>query len=159
MLMAELSDLEENDFDVYVNRLFVELIDSNGTFSASPVVSSTAFDRNQAYNLYSLNVTNNPNFFKVVNVYNNGSTTSAPATSLNASYLSQVGRDLSFSIRISDFLAANPSYYFNTYGRIVASTISGLNASTALHIFTSVRVMGANIGHSLDVPVVLIYQP
>lgn len=158
-VQKELADLEENEFDVYTNRLFVELIDSNGVFSTSPVVSSTAFDRNQAYNVYTINSTITPDFFRTVNVYNNGSTTSAPATSLNATYLSQVGKDVSFSLRISDFLASNPSYYFTTYGRTQGTTISGLNSATALHIFTSVRVMGANIGHSLDVPVVLIYQP
>lgn len=158
-VQKELADLEENEFDVYTNRLFVELIDSNGVFSISPVVSSTAFDRNQAYNVYTINSTITPDFFRTVNVYNNGSTTSAPATSLNATYLSQVGKDVSFSLRISDFLASNPSYYFTTYGRTQGTTISGLNSATALHIFTSVRVMGANIGHSLDVPVVLIYQP
>lgn len=158
-VQKELSDLEDNDFDVYANRLFLEVIDSNGAFSVSPIVSSTAFNRNQAYNLYSVNSSNNPNFFKTVNVYNNGATTSAPATSLNATYITQVGKDLAFSLRISDFLASNPSYYFNTYGSIQGSTISGLNASTALHIFTSLRIVGANLGHSIDVPVVLIYQP
>jgi hypothetical protein len=158
-VQKELADLEDTSFDIYANRLFLDVIDSTGVFSSSPKVSSTAFSRNQAYNLYSVDTTNNPNFFNTVNVYNNGSTVSAPATSLNATYISQVGKDLSFSLRISDFLASNPSYYFNTYGSIQGTTISGLNSSTALHIFTSIRVVGANIGHSIDVPVVLIYQP
>ena len=158
-VQRELGDLEDTAFDVYANRLFLDVIDSNGTFSTSPIVSSTAFNRNQAYNLYSVDVNNNPNFFKTVNVYNNGSTTSEPATSINATYISQVGRDLSFSLRISDFLASNPSYYFNTYGRTQTTTVGSLNISTALHIFTSLRVLGSNIGHSIDVPVVLIYQP
>jgi len=158
-VQKELADLEDNDFDIYANRLFLEVIDSTGVFSASPIVSSTAFDRNQAYNLYKVNLTSNPNFFKVVNVYNNGSTTSAPATSINATYITQVGRDLSFSLRVSDFLAANPAYYFNTYGRTDAgATTIGLTAS-AKFIFTSIRVVGSNIGFTLDVPVVLAYQP
>jgi len=158
-VQKELADLQETDFDIYANRLFLDVIDSVGNFSVSPIVSSTAFNRNQAYNLFSVNSTTNTDFFRAVNVYNNGATTSAPATSLRASYLSQVGLDLSFSLRISDFLASNPSYYFTTYGRTQGTTISGLNSATALHIFTSLRVMGANIGHTIDVPVVLIYQP
>jgi len=158
-VQKELADLEENQFDIYVNRLFLEVIDSNGVFSVSPLVSSTAFDRNQAYNLYTVNATNNPAFFKTVSVYNNGSTVSKPATSLNATYISQVGKDLAFSLRISDFLASNPSYYFDRYGQTNASLpISGLSAS-AKYISTTIRVNGANIGHSIDVPVVLAYQP
>jgi hypothetical protein len=158
-VQRELADLEDNDFDIYANRLFLDVIDSTGVFSVSPIVSSTAFDRNQAYNLYKVNLVNNPNFFRTVNVYNNGSTTSAPATSINATYITQVGRDISFSLRISDFLAANPAYYFNTYGRTDAgATTIGLTAS-AKFIFTSIRVVGSNIGFTLDVPVVLAYQP
>ena len=158
-VQVELADLEDNEFDIYVNRLFAEVIDSSGVFSVSPIVSSTAFNRNQAYNLYTVNANNNPNFFKTVNVYNNGSTTTKPATSLNANYITQIGKDLSFSLRISDYLASNPAYYFSTYGQTQATTISGLNSATALHIFTSLRVIGANMGHTIDVPVVLIYQP
>lgn len=159
-VQRELADLEESTFDVYMNRLFLDLLDSNGTFSVSPIVSSTAFNRNQAYNLYTVNVTANPAFFKAVNVYNNGQTTSAPATSLSATYLSQVGKDISFSLRISDFLASNPSYYFSTYGRTDAgnATTLGLSAS-AQFIFTSLRIVGSNIGCSIDIPVVLAYQP
>lgn len=158
-VQKELADLEENQFDIYVNRLFLEVIDSNGAFTVSPLVSSTAFDRNQAYNLYTVNATNNAAFFKTVNVYNNGATVSKPATSLNATYISQVGKDLSFSLRISDFLASNPSYYFDRYGQTNASLpISGLSAA-AKYISTTVRVNGANIGHSIDVPVILAYQP
>lgn len=159
LAQRELADLEETDFDIYANRLFLDVIDSVGNFSVSPIVSSTAFNRNQAYNLFSVNSTTNPDFFKTVNVYNNGSTTSAPATSLLAGFTSQVGKDVSFSLRISDFLASNPAYYFTTYGSTQGTTISGLNSATARHIFTSLRIAGANIGHTIDIPVVLIYQP
>jgi len=158
-VQKELADLQENEFDIYVNRLFMEVIDSTGIFSVSPIVSSTAFNRNQAYDLYTVNATNNPNFFKAVNVFNNGSTTSRPATSLNVNNITQVGSDVAFSLRISDFIASNPAFYFNTYGQLRGTTISGLNSSTALHIFTSLRVIGATIGHTIDIPVVLIYQP
>lgn len=158
-VQRELADLEENSFDIYCNRLFLDVIDSNGNFSVSPIVSSTAFNRNQAYNLFTVNATNNPDFFKTVNVFNNGLTTASPATSINATFISQVGKDLSFSLRISDFLASNPAYYFNTYGSTRSSTIGSLNAATALHIYTTVRIMGVNIGHTIDIPVVLIYQP
>lgn len=158
-VQRELADLEENEFDIYANRLFLEVIDSNGLFSSSPIVTSTAFDRNQAYNLYSVNATSNPDFFKTVNVFNNGATVSKPATSLNATYITQVGRDLSFSLRISDFLAANPAYYFDRYGQTISPVpVSGLT-SGAKYISTTLRVNGANIGHTIDIPVVLAYQP
>ena len=158
-VQRELADLEENEFDIYANRLFLEVIDSNGLFSSSPIVTSTAFDRNQAYNLYSVNATSNPDFFKTINVFNNGATVSKPATSLNATYITQVGRDLSFSLRISDFLAANPAYYFDRYGQTISPVpVSGLT-SGAKYISTTLRVNGANIGHTIDIPVVLAYQP
>jgi len=109
--------------------------------------------------LYTVNTTNNPNFFKTVNVFNNGATVSKPATSLNATYITQVGRDLSFSLRISDFLAANPAYYFDRYGQTISPVpVSGLT-SGAKYISTTLRVNGANIGHTIDIPVVLAYQP
>ena len=158
-VQRELADLEESEFDIYANRLFLEVIDSNGLFSSSPIVTSTAFDRNQAYNLYSVNATSNPDFFKAVNVFNNGATVSKPARSLNATYITQVGRDLSFSLRISDFLAANPAYYFDRYGQTISPVpVSGLT-SGAKYISTTLRVNGANIGHTIDIPVVLAYQP
>lgn len=157
-----LGRLEEPGFSVYVNRLFLQVVDRNLQKSAEPIVSTNVFSRTQASDIYNLSVSLNPTYFGDITTYNDG-TQPRLATSLNASNLSQVGKELQFSLRLSDDLASNPSYYFTTYGTLVGTgrTIAGKSISSSdgvYEISTIVRVMGNNYGFSVDIPVKLYYK-
>ena len=75
----------------------------------------------------------------------------------------QVGKELQFSLQISDFLAANLSYYFTTYGQLAtgvlttAATTVSADGSTYV-ISTFVRVVGDSYGFAVDIPVKLFYK-
>ena len=112
-------DLEETSFSIYVNRLFLQVGDKNlETGTVLPVFSTNVFNRTQTADVYKVDVTNNQNFFGDVETYNAGTVTNL-ATSLNALSIDQVGKELQFSLKISNILASNPSYYFSTFGSAV----------------------------------------
>jgi hypothetical protein len=69
----------------------------------------------------------------------------------------QVGKEVQFSLQLSDFIANNPSYYFSTYGSSVSLT-APIATGTYQAITTFVRVVGDNYGFSVDVPVTLLYK-
>lgn len=159
-----LGRLEESSFSVFVNRLFLQVTDKNLQKSAEPIISTNVFSRTQAADVYNLSVSLNPTYFGDILTYNDG-TQPRLATSLNASNLSQVGKELQFSLRLSDDLASNPSYYFSTYGRLVGSpssqTVAGKTVTSSDNVYeisTIVRVMGNNYGFSVDIPVKLYYK-
>jgi hypothetical protein len=156
---VSLGRLEETSFSVYANNLFLQVVDRNLQKTIEPVISTNVFSRSQAADVYVLNKTLNASYFGDTTVYNNG-TQQKLATSLLASSLSQVGKELQFSLRMSDNLASNPSYYFSTYGTDFEGTVAGLSIS-ALNsvkvISTTVRVVGNSFGFSVDIPVKLFY--
>jgi len=155
-----LGRLEEPSFSVYVNNLFLQVVDKNLQKTNEPVLSTNVFSRSQASDVYVLNKVTDPSYFGDIGVYNNG-TQQKLATSLLASSLSQVGKELQFSLRLSDNLASNPSYYFSTYGSSFTSTVAGLSVSggdSVSVISTIVRIVGNNFGFSVDIPVKLFYK-
>jgi len=147
-----LGALEEINFSIYVNRLFLKVVDKNYTFAKEPAVIASPFSRTQATDVYKLSVSNDPTYFGDVEstTVNNATTL---ATSLSALSLQQVGKEVQFSLQLSDFVANNPSYYFSTYGSSVT-----LTAGTFTAINTFVRVVGDNYGFSIDIPVTLLYK-
>lgn len=159
-VVIPLGDLEETSFSVYVNRLFLKLLDSQYNASVQPVIVANPFTKNQATNLYKLPV-ETPNFFAPVEVKPAVNNVSQLATSLATSLPNQVGRELQFSLQISDFLAANLSYYFTTYGITYPGTsLGGVSTAgnTIYQISTTVRVVGDNYGFAVDIPVKLFYK-
>ena len=79
--------------------------------------------------------------------------------SLSALSLQQVGKELQFSLQLSDFLASNPSYYFTTYGQSYTGQVGTAypTSFTSTVISTIIRVVGDNYGFSVDIPVKLFY--
>lgn len=156
-------DLEEVTFNIYVNRLFLSVGDKNlDTNVLRPVFSTNVFKRTQAADVYKVGFPLNSTFFGDVEQYNDGNQTKL-LTSLNASSIEQVGKELQFSLKISSILASNPSYYFTTFGQAVSagSIISGKTVSGGDNIYvisTFVRVEGANYGYGLDIPINLYYK-
>lgn len=156
-------DLEETSFSIYVNRLFLQVGDNNlQTDTVLPVFSTNTFNRTQTSDVYKVDVVNNPNFFGEVETYNDGTVTKL-ATSLNALGIDQVGKELQFSLKISNILASNPSYYFTTFGSALGTgyIVSGktLGSSDGIYmISTTVRVVGNTYGYSIDIPVKLFYK-
>ena len=157
---TSLGRLEEAGFSVYVNSLFLQVVDKNLQKLVEPAISTNVFSRTQAADMYVFNASLNPSYFGDVAVYNNGTQTKL-ATSIQATSLAQLGKELQFSLRLSDELASNPSYYFSNYGTSFASTVAGLSVSggdSVSVISTIVRVVGNNYGFSVDVPVKLFYK-
>ena len=75
--------------------------------------------------------------------------------------MNQVGKELQFSLRLSNDLASNPSYYFNTFGSSFTSVVANKTAiagDNVSMISTVVRVVGNKYGFSLDIPVKLFYK-
>jgi hypothetical protein len=160
-VVIPLGDLEETSFSIYVNRLFLKLLDNQYSPSVQPIIVANPFTRNQATNLYRI-PTDTPNFFAPVEVKPAVNNVSQLATSLATSLPNQVGRELQFSLQVSDFLAANLAYYFTTYGQQYTGTITAgvtVTAPQAVYeISTMVRVVGDNYGFAVDVPVKLYYK-
>lgn len=156
-------DLEETSFSIFVNRLFLSIADKNlQNTNLQPVFSTNVFNRTQTADVYKIDVFNNQNFFGDVETYNDGNQTKL-ATSLNALSLDQVGKELQFSLKISNILASNPSYYFSTFGTILPNSyiVSGKTVSYSDNIYvisTTVRVVGNTYGYAVDVPVKLFYK-
>jgi hypothetical protein len=155
-------DLEETSFSIYVNRLFLSVADKNLQVSSRPVFSTNVFNRTQTADVYKVDLFNNQSFFGSPETYNDGNVTKI-ASSLNASNIDQVGRELQFSLKISNILASNPSYYFTTFGSLLpnSSVVSGktINSSDTVYmISTTVRIVGNTYGYSVDVPVKLFYK-
>lgn len=153
-----LGALEETSFSVYVNRLFLKLVDKNYVFNKEPSVIAATFARTQATDVYKLTTDVDTSYFGDVETYQINNSTSL-ATSLSALSLQQVGKELQFSLQLSDFLASNPSYYFTTYGQSYTGQVGTAYPSslTATVISTVVRVVGDNYGFSVDIPVKLFY--
>lgn len=159
-VVIPLGDLEETSFSVYVNRLFLKLLDNQYNASVQPVIVANPFTKNQATNLYKLPA-ETPNFFGPVEVKPSVNNVSQLATSLATSLPNQVGRELQFSLQISDFLAANLAYYFSTYGSIFTGTLgsTAITVPEAVYqISTTVRVVGDNYGFAVDIPIKLFYK-
>lgn len=159
-VVIPLGDLEETSFSVYVNRLFLKLLDNQYNASVQPIIVANPFTKNQATNLYKLPA-ETPNFFGPVEVKPSVNNVSQLATSLATSLPNQVGRELQFSLQISDFLAANLSYYFSTYGiSYPGATLGGVSTSGqgVYQISTTVRVVGDNYGFAVDIPIKLFYK-
>jgi hypothetical protein len=154
-------DLEESSFMIYVNRLFLSVVDKNlESGNLRPTFSTNVFNRTQAADVYRVDAFNNSTFFGDIEQYNDGNTTKL-ATSLNALSIDQVGKELQFSVKISNILASNPSYYFTTFGSLFSGTVSGKSVSTSDNVYvisTTVRVVGVTYGYSIDVPVKLFYK-
>lgn len=172
-VIVPLGQLEETSFSIYVNRLFLKVVDKNYKFSKQPAIIASTFSRTQATDIYkistpqassTLTAVNNivpanlgdASYFGNIETYQINNTTNL-ATSLAASTLQQVGKEVQFSLQLSDFLASNPSYYFSTYGTSYAGGIgsSGIVSSTV--ISTTVRVVGDNLGFAIDIPVKIFY--
>ena len=151
-----LGSLEEVNFSVYVNRLFLKVVDKSYNFAKEPAVIASPFSRTQATDVYKLSVNTDPTYFGDIEstTVNNATTL---ATSLAASLPQQVGKEIQFSLQLSDFVANNPSYYFTTYGTDATLTLSS-TSNTYKIINTFVRVVGDNYGFSIDVPVTLVYK-
>lgn len=147
-----LGALEETSFSIYVNRLFLKVIDKNSQYLKNPVILANPFSRTQATDVYKVSVNLDPTYFGDVETYQVSNTTSL-ATSLQASFLNQVGKELQFSLELSDFLASNPSYYFSTYGQTYGGNLAGVTAIAASMISTFVRVVSDNYGFGIDIPV------
>ena len=147
-----LGSLEEVNFSIYVNRLFLKVVDKNYNFAKEPAVIASPFSRTQATDVYKISVNNDPTYFGDVEstTVNNATTL---ASSLATNLIQQVGKEVQFSLQLSDFIANNPSYYFSTYGSSVT-----LTAGTFTAINTFVRVVGDNYGFSVDIPVTLLYK-
>lgn len=159
-VVIPLGDLEETSFSVYVNRLFLKLLDNQYNASVQPIIVANPFTKNQATNLYKLPA-ETPNFFGPVEVKPSVNNVSQLATSLATSLPNQVGRELQFSLQISDFLAANLAYYFSTYGSIFTGTLgsTAITVPEAVYqISTTVRVVGDNYGFAVDIPIKLFYK-
>jgi hypothetical protein len=155
-----LGSLEETSFSIYVNNLFLQVVDKNFFKAVEPAISTNVFNRSQAMDMYKINADLNPTYFGTIATYNQGTQTKL-ATSLLASNVSQVGKELQFSLQLSNDLASNPSYYFSTYGTSFTSTVAGLSVSagdSVSVISTTVRVVGNRYGFSVDIPVKLFYK-
>lgn len=151
-----LGNLEETNFSVYVNRLFLKLVDKNYQYLKEPSLVSSAFSRSQATDVYKLSVKNDPSYFGDVETYQVSNSTSL-ATDLAASSINQVGKEVQFSLQLSDFVANNPSYYFTTYGQSYTGAIGTSASVTATYISTVIRIVGDNYGFSVDIPIKLFY--
>jgi len=155
----ELGGLEERSFSIHVNKLFLQVVDKTLVSSQSPSITTNVFNRTQAVDVYFVSADNNA-FFGDIQTYNDGIQTKL-ATSLRASSLAQVGKELQFSLRVSQDLASNPSYYFTTFGSLFSGTVAGKAITAADGVYmisTTVRVMGNTYGFSLDIPVKLFYK-
>lgn len=156
-------DLEETSFSVYVNRLFLQVADKNlETGTVLPVFSTNTFNRTQTSDVYKVDIVNNSTFFGDIETYNAGTVTNL-ATSLNALSVDQVGKELQFSLKVSNILASNPSYYFTTFGTALGTgyVVSGKTVAGSDGIYmisTTVRVVGNTYGYSIDIPVKLFYK-
>jgi len=166
---VSLGRLEETSFTIFVNRLFLQVADKNMQKTVQPAISTNVFNRAQATDAYIVGtgysgiidpLFKTSGFFGSVGEYNNGTNT-VLATSIRASSKDQVGKELQFSLKISDFLASNPSFYFSTYGASFSGTVAGASVSSGdavSMISTTVRVLGNTYGFSVDIPVKLFYK-
>jgi hypothetical protein len=148
------ADLTETQFAVYMNNLFLEPIDSNGT-SATSIVTNTqgtlTVTQTGIYNTvdntaaYMLTNTTTPNYFG-----------DAPVSNLSP-FTGPQGPSLQFGLKASTTLLNNLSYYFTKYGSSQTnfSGVSGLNVKV---ISTSVKVKGMSLGYELSIPIQLIAQ-
>lgn len=155
-----LGNLQETSFSIYVNRLFLKVLDNQYNESVKPIISANPFTKAQASSIYNISL-ETPNFSAPVEVKPAVSNVTQLATSLATSLPDQVGRQLQFSLQISDFLAANLSYYFSTYGSLYSGTSIGsisTAGNTIYQISTMVRVVGNNYGFAVDIPIKLFYK-
>lgn len=170
-----LGGLEETSFSVYVNRLFLRLLDKNSVFSNRPTIVASPFQRSQATDVYRLssnksfavNNSNNPvfmvsdSYFGETESFINGTGTPTLASSLATNTTNQVGKEVQFSVDLADFTANNPSYYFTTYGQAYTGNLSGasiVGGDNVSVISTSIRIMGNTFGFAVDIPVKLFYK-
>jgi len=151
-----LGALEEVNFSIYVNRLFLKVVDKNYSFTKEPAIIASPFSRTQATDVYKISVNTDPTYFGDVETTIVNSVPTI-ATSLATNSTQQVGKEVQFSLQLSDFIANNPSYYFSTYGSSVSLT-APIATGTYQAITTFVRVVGDNYGFSVDVPVTLLYK-
>lgn len=155
--LQPIAPLEEINFSVYVNRLFLNLVDKNYDRLKNPAIIASPFSRTQATDIYKLSINSDPTYFgDVESTTVNNST--VLATSLAALSRNSVGKEIQFSLQVSDFIANNPSYYFNTYGTSQSLMLDGITSLTYLTINTFVRVVGDGYGFAVDVPVTLVYK-
>lgn len=148
------ADLTETQFALYMNNLFLEPIDTNGT-SATSIIANTQgaltvtqtgiFNTVDNTAVYMLTNTTAPNYFA-----------SAPVINLSP-FAGPQGPSLQFGLKASTTLLNNLSYYFTKYGASQTnfSGVSGLNVKV---ISTSVKVKGMSLGYELSIPVQLIAQ-
>lgn len=147
------ADLTETQFAVYMNNLFLEPIDINGT-SATSIIANTQgaltvtqtgiFNTVDNTAVYMFTNTTAPNYFA-----------SAPVINLSP-FAGPQGPSLQFGLKASTTLLNNLSYYFTKYGS--SQTINFGSAVTVKVISTSVKVKGMSLGYELSIPVQLIAQ-
>lgn len=158
-----LGGLADSRFTMYINRLFLKLIDRNySDVDARPIAITNTFGRNQATSVYEINTTQ-ANFFGNVEVAPPINNVSQLATSLNTNIPDQVGPQIQFSLQASDFLASNLSYYFTNYGQLYTGNLDGYITSVSAgdnvyYISTFVTIESATYGFSVDIPVKLFYK-
>ena len=138
------NNLIETRFSVYMNNLFLEPIDSQGT-PATAVVSNNIFnslDNTAVYNLSSAVATN---FF-----------TTAPTSNLSP-IAGPKGTSVQLGLKGSTTLLNNLNYYFTKYGAYQASFagVSGLNVYV---ISTAIKIKGFSMGYEINIPIQIIAQ-
>ncbi len=161
----QLGDLEETNYSIYVNRLFLELTDTKYQNIKPPAITTNAYSRVQTTDVYKLSSKDvtDQSFFGTIKTYDVGTGVVSLATDLQANTLQQISNsELQFSLRISRFLAANPQFYFSTYGQAFAGTLDGYGSvsggDNVSVITTYIKVVGNNYGFSLDIPVKIFYK-
>jgi hypothetical protein len=137
-------DLNETQFAVYMNSLFLEPVDFQGT-AATSVVSNNVFNSLDNTAVYNLSTVTTPNYF-----------TTAPTSNLSP-IAGPNGGSLQFGVKGSTTLLNNLSYYFSKYGASQTNfaSVSGLNVKV---ISTVVKVKGLSLGFELSLPIQLIAQ-
>lgn len=137
-------NLTETQFSVYMNNLFLQLIDFQGA-EAAAVVSNNVFNSLDNTAIYNATTATAPNYF-----------TSAPTSNLSP-INGPKGTSMQFGLKGSTTLLNNLNYYFTKYGAYQSNfaSVSGLNVYV---ISTSVKIKGLTFGYELNVPIQLIAQ-
>ena len=136
------NNLVESQFAVYMNNLFLQLIDFQGT-EASAVVSNNVFNSLDNTAIYNATFSTSPNYF-----------TSAPTSNLSP-IAGPKGQSMQFGLKGSTTLLNNLNYYFTKYGSY-QSSFAGISGLDVYAISTSVKIKGLTLGYELNIPVQVI---
>lgn len=148
------ADLTETQFSLYMNNLFVEPIDQNGTTAVSTVASNNGTLTVNQTGIF--NTVDNTSIYSITSQTSNYIIT-PPASTNSSPIAGPKGPSLQFGLKASSNLLNSLSYYFNKYG-VSQNNFGGITGFNVKVISTNVKVKGMTLGYELSIPVQIIAQ-